>query len=57
MLNIYLHILNFTLLVGVEIPNDQPLMKMQYPDYLMYPAATLSLNKHGYYSNIISKYL
>lgn len=45
------------MIVGVDIPNEQPLMKIQKSDFCMYPAAILPLNKLGYYSNIISKYM
>lgn len=41
-------------IIGVEIPNTQPLMKIQNSDYL-YPGTTLPLNKCGHYPNIISK--
>lgn len=43
------------MIVGVNIPDEQPLMKIQKSDIYMYPAAKLPLNKLGYYPNIISK--
>lgn len=42
------------MVVGFEIPNGEPLMKIQNSDS-MYPMAELLLNKHGHYTNIISK--
>lgn len=42
------------MMVGVEIPSEQLLMKIQNSDCYMYPTATLPLNKHGHYENIIS---
>lgn len=43
------------MIVGISIPNEQPLMKIQYSQLYMYPAETLPLNKRGDYPNIISK--
>jgi len=43
------------MIVGITIPREQPLMKIQNSEFYMYPAATLPLNKLGDYSNIISK--
>lgn len=43
-------------MVGVEIPCEQLLMKIKNSDCYMYPTATLTLDKHGHYENIISKF-
>lgn len=46
------------MIIGVSIPKEQPIMKIKYSDlYIMYPAATLPLNKLGDYPDIISKYI
>ncbi|VVC40821.1 Hypothetical protein CINCED_3A017263 [Cinara cedri] len=37
----------------LEIPNNQPLMKIKLSDNFMYPTAALPLNKYGHYQNII----
>jgi len=51
-----LYILNLTMIVGGEIPNEQPLLKIRYTEEdFIYPTATLPLNKNGDYSNIICK--
>lgn len=42
------------MIVGVDIPDEQPLMKLQKSDFYMYPTAKLPLNKLGYYPDIIS---
>jgi len=49
------NVINFTMIVGTSIPNEQPLMKILNSELYMYPAATLPLNKFGDYPNIISK--
>lgn len=41
--------------VGITIPNEQPLMKIENSEFYMYPAATVPLDKLNDYSNIISK--
>jgi len=43
------------MIVGISIPNEQPLMKIQNSELYMYPAAALPLNKFGDYPDIISK--
>lgn len=43
--------------LGAKIPNDQPLINIQYADDFMYPTITLPLNILGHYSNIICKYI
>lgn len=50
-----MYIINFTITVGISMSDKQPLMKITNSELYMYPAATLPLNKHGDYTNIISK--
>lgn len=54
-LKVATYIIHFTITVGISMSDKQPLMKITNSELYMYPAATLPLNKHGDYTNIISK--